>query len=63
MLLPLLTAREGRLSGRCPALPTPTNRRAAPKNQCGFAVVCLCIEAGARSSVKTGEYAALSNRR
>jgi hypothetical protein len=33
------------------------------KSLCAIAVVCLRIETGARPSVKTGENAALLNRR
>ena len=63
MLLLLLTAREGLLSSNANA--SLTRPRAAPrlKSLCGIAVVCLGVEVGARSGIKTGENAALLFRR
>ena len=62
MLLLVLTAREGRLSSRRQRFAHPANCRAYA-SQRGIAVVCLGTDAGARHSVKTGENAALLNRR
>ena len=63
MLLLMLTAREGRLSSRRQRLlnrPTAALRRNSLR---GIAVVCLADDAGAPNDVKTGENAALLNRR
>ena len=64
MLLLMLTAREGHLSSRRRRL-TRTDHVpcCASKSLPGIAVVCLGFQAGARHSVKTGENAALLNRR
>jgi hypothetical protein len=59
----MLTVREGRLSSRCQRLlnrPTAALRR---KSLRGGAAVCLSTDAGALHSVKTGDNAALLNRR
>jgi hypothetical protein len=63
MLLLMLTAREGALSSRRQRYVQPAECRAASQIAHGVAVVCLGAVAGARYSVKTGENAALLNRR
>jgi hypothetical protein len=55
MPLLTLTAREGRLSSSADALLTPTPCHAALSSRRGIAVVCLGVEVGAGSGVKTGE--------
>lgn len=63
MLLLMLTAREGRSSSKLQRFTHPANCRATPKSLRGIALVCLGTDPGARHSVKTGENAALLNRR
>ena len=64
MLLLMLTAREGPLSSRRRRF-THTDHvpRLPPKSLRGIVLVCLSTDAGAPHSVKTGENAALLNRR
>jgi hypothetical protein len=63
MLLLMLTAREGRLSSRRQRLLNRPTAALRLKSLRGIAVVCLGADAGARHGVKTGENAALLNRR
>jgi len=63
MLLPLLTAREGRLSSNASASLKRPGAALRLKSPRGIAVVCLGAEVGARTGVKTGENAALLNWR
>jgi hypothetical protein len=63
MILFSLTAREGRLSSNADALLNGPSAALRFKSLRGIVVVCLDASAGARHGVKTGEYAALLNRR
>ena len=63
MLLPMLTAREGRLSSSTTVSLNPPRAARRLKSPRGIAVVCLGVSAGVRHGVKTGESAALLNRR
>jgi hypothetical protein len=63
MFLLMLTAREGHLSSSRQRLLTRPTAALRRKSLRGIAVVCLGTDAGARHSVKTGENAALLNRR
>jgi len=63
MLLLLLTAREGCLSSNAAAWPNRPHAALSLKSPRGIAEVCLGVIVGARHSVKTGENAALLNRR
>jgi hypothetical protein len=59
----MLTAREGRLSNNTDASLNRPRATLRLKSLRGVAVVCLGDNAGARHDVKTGEIAALLNRR
>jgi hypothetical protein len=59
----MLTAREGRLSSEADASLNRPRAALRLKSLRGIAVVCLSAAAGARHCVKTGESAALLNRR
>ena len=61
MLLLMLTAREGRLSGNANASPNRPGAALRLKSLRGIAVVCL--GADARHGVQTGENAAILTRR
>ena len=63
MLLLMLTAREGRLSSDADASLSRPRAALRLKSLRGIAVVCLGVDAGASHDVKTGENAALLNRR